>query len=488
MWSPGTQSLEFTLFDSLSQQLQVVAHQHWARWITRSSTPRWCCAWLETVALHVPLLLGPYRSITNKWGWQTSSSKAMRNRISSTHWLRWSLRLPTTWQKPTWPKTTWQKPNWPKTTWQKPTSPKTTWQKPAWSSVCWSSWFDRNPLDRKPLDRNPLDRKPLERNPLNRKPLDRNPLNRNPLDRNPLDQVFVGQVGFLRPFMPLYRTYLGFRAILSNAASNPNSYHSICLFDNDNYKQLPNTRGTSYVGLTTYSHHCYKLLRRLRKTAFSTISASLGGQLGYTSFITRFLWLWLWSDGLFQPRFTFELLFQFYYVFLGSGFRSSEFRSSHSSGFLKLFSVKWVSVKWVSVKWVSVKWVSVKWVSVKSLKWGSQVVFGQVSFGQVSFGQVGFGQEGFGQVGFGRVGFGQMGFGQVGFGQMGFGQVGFGQVGGHRSLQWDSAKWDSAKWDSAKWDSAKWDSAKWVSAKWERTISINSNVLKIILIHSVILL
>ena len=37
-------------FESSSRQQQVVAHQHWVRWITGVVLPRWCCARLVAIA------------------------------------------------------------------------------------------------------------------------------------------------------------------------------------------------------------------------------------------------------------------------------------------------------------------------------------------------------------------------------------------------------------------------------------------------------
>ena len=62
-------------FDSSSRQPQVVAHQHWASWITAQYSlvgALLCLASNHGIAC--ALRLGPIQSVTDFWGWQMSSS------------------------------------------------------------------------------------------------------------------------------------------------------------------------------------------------------------------------------------------------------------------------------------------------------------------------------------------------------------------------------------------------------------------------------
>ena len=82
-------------FDSSSRQPQVVAHQHWARWITALYTLVLCCAWLVTMALHVHCGLGQLSPLPtsgdDKWVAAKHCGRAKRCRISYTDLLYFML-------------------------------------------------------------------------------------------------------------------------------------------------------------------------------------------------------------------------------------------------------------------------------------------------------------------------------------------------------------------------------------------------------------
>ena len=84
-------------FDSSSRQPQVVAHQHWARWITATPSLVLCCAWLVTMTLHVHCGLGQLSPLPtsgdDKWAAAKHCGRAKRSRISDTHRLRSSLQF-----------------------------------------------------------------------------------------------------------------------------------------------------------------------------------------------------------------------------------------------------------------------------------------------------------------------------------------------------------------------------------------------------------